>query len=149
MREALLDLRGLFSDALVQELHCKQVTHAFIFPGSIFKYKAKHYWGWERSQHREEVYHVHRSLIAPAVAAERFVQYSLDFSPQAVLHVHIHPCWSTMWCLKTEIFHLSCLINSVKCDSLDGKVVAAANTQTSSPMPKWQRWEMRRSRGQI
>lgn len=42
MREAPLDLIGLFSDALVQELLCKQVTHALIFPGSTFKYKAKH-----------------------------------------------------------------------------------------------------------
>jgi len=42
MREALLDLKGLFSDALVQELLCKQVICALIFPGSTFKYEAKH-----------------------------------------------------------------------------------------------------------
>lgn len=42
LREALLDILGLFLDADVQELLYKQVMCTVIFPGSTFKYKAKH-----------------------------------------------------------------------------------------------------------
>lgn len=42
LREALLDILGLFSDADIQELLCKQVTCTVIFSGLTFKYKAKH-----------------------------------------------------------------------------------------------------------
>lgn len=42
LREALLDTLGLFLDAVVQELFCKQVMCTVILPGSTFQYKTKH-----------------------------------------------------------------------------------------------------------
>lgn len=42
LREALLDILGLFLALVVQELLCKQVACTVIFPGSTFKYKVKH-----------------------------------------------------------------------------------------------------------